>query len=273
MSIQQSTGSSSALNWVLYDFWQDNGQPFSSHLPLVKSPPWTIVSIIGVYLLFVYKIGPGWMRNRQPYEMKSVITAYNIFHIACNGVLGTIALILTHGTYDCWTCKTTGDPNSTGDNLLLNLTYFYFLAKFLDLLDTVFFILRKKYSQVTPLHVIHHSIMPICTYLSLKFTPIGRTSIIGTLNSLVHCVMYTYYLLSSMPEFSKNLWWKKYLTILQIFQFVIFFVHAIQGLFMINCPNFPVTISIMELLNSLFFMKTFTDFFIRTYKLQKSKQL
>ncbi|GBM45680.1 hypothetical protein AVEN_142189-1, partial [Araneus ventricosus] len=37
------------------------------------------------------------------------------------------------------------------------------------------------------------------------------------INIAVHCVMYTYYGLSSLgPHMAKYLWWKKYLTALQI---------------------------------------------------------
>ncbi|GBN77224.1 hypothetical protein AVEN_52208-1 [Araneus ventricosus] len=40
-------------------------------------------------------------------------------------------------------------------------------------------------------------------------------------NIAVHCVMYTYYGLSSLgPHMAKYLWWKKHLTALQIGQFV-----------------------------------------------------
>lgn len=186
------TGLGSAIdtiNYVLFDFWDEKGEPFSSNLPLIRSHPWPIVSILAVYLLFVVKIGPAFMKNRQPYQLKSLIASYNIFHIICNGICGITAFLLTRGTYDCWTCKQTGNPNSKSDMLLLYLTYYYFCAKFLDLFDTVFFILRKKNSQVTFLHVFHHTVMPFCTYLSLKFTPIGRTSIIGIINSIVHCIM------------------------------------------------------------------------------------
>lgn len=91
-----------------------------------------------------------------------------------------------------------------------------------------------------------------------------------TLIYLIQSIRYTYYHLASKEGASKVIWWKKYLTILQIVQFVVFLLHAIQGLFLINCPNFPVTISVMVLANAMFFIKTFTDFFIRTYKDNKN---
>jgi hypothetical protein len=41
----------------------------------------------------------------------------------------------------------------------------------------------------------------------------GHSSFFGLLNTFVHIIMYTYYMLAAMgPEMQKYLWWKKYLT-------------------------------------------------------------
>ncbi|KAL3200657.1 hypothetical protein MRX96_012938 [Rhipicephalus microplus] len=52
------------------------------------------------------------------------------------------------------------------------------------------------------------------------------------LNTFVHVVMYTYYFLSSIgPKAQKYLWWKRYLTQLQITQFIVAMVHGSIPLF------------------------------------------
>lgn len=53
----------------------------------------------------------------------------------------------------------------------LYLSYGYFLLKVLDLADTVFFVLRKKESHVSFLHVYHHAIMVSLSYLAVVFVP------------------------------------------------------------------------------------------------------
>lgn len=53
----------------------------------------------------------------------------------------------------------------------LYLSYGYFLLKVLDLADTVFFVLRKKQSHVSFLHVYHHAVMVLMTYLAVVFVP------------------------------------------------------------------------------------------------------
>jgi len=78
-------------------------------------------------------------------------------------------------------------------------------------------VLRKKTSQVTTLHVIHHGCMPMSVWFGVKFTPGGHSTFFGLLNTFVHIVMYTYYMFSAMgPQYQKYLWWKKYLTTLQM---------------------------------------------------------
>lgn len=94
--------------------------------------------------------------------------------------------------------------------------YYYFMAKLSELLDTVFFVLRKKDNQVTFLHVYHHTLMALITWVSLKYEPNFTPVFLGTINSFIHVLMYTYYGLSTFPSVAKFLWWKKYLTKMQL---------------------------------------------------------
>lgn len=94
--------------------------------------------------------------------------------------------------------------------------WIYYMAKIIELLDTVFFVLRKKTSQVSFLHVYHHTLMPICAFIGVKYLAGGHGTLLGLINSFIHVLMYTYYMLSAIPSMQKFLWWKKYLTLLQI---------------------------------------------------------
>ena len=89
------------------------------------------------------------------------------------------------------------------------------MSKFTEFLDTVFFVLRKKNKSISFLHVFHHSIMPMGTYFGVLFVPGGHGTFYGFLNSFVHIVMYSYYLLAALgPKYQKFLWWKRYLTVI-----------------------------------------------------------
>ena len=102
-------------------------------------------------------------------------------------------------------------------------------------MDTVIFILRKKNRQVTFLHVYHHSTMVFLWWIGVKWYAGGSSFFSAMINSFVHVVMYTYYFLSGFGDlFKKYLWWKKYLTMLQLGQFFILITHTGYGLY-INC--------------------------------------
>jgi len=58
--------------------------------------------------------------------------------------------------------------------------WLYFLLKLLDLVDTIFFVLRKKQNQVTFLHVYHHVGMAIATWVGVKYLPGGHAVFLGT---------------------------------------------------------------------------------------------
>lgn len=47
--------------------------------------------------------------------------------------------------------------------------WLYYMAKVIELLDTVFFVLRKKNSQVSFLHLYHHTLMPMCAFVGVKY--------------------------------------------------------------------------------------------------------
>lgn len=55
--------------------------------------------------------------------------------------------------------------------------YLFYFSKFLELLDTLFFLLRGKFDQVTFLHVFHHGAMPPSIWWGIKYSP-------GKLNAL-----------------------------------------------------------------------------------------
>lgn len=78
--------------------------------------------------------------------------------------------------------------------------------------------MRKKHSHVSFLHVVHHGMMPINTWFASRFLGGGHSAVVPLLNTLVHILMYSYYMVSSMsPSYSKLIApWKRYLTITQL---------------------------------------------------------
>lgn len=51
---------------------------------LFMSNPFTIIALLTVYLCFILKWGPNYMKNRKPFNLNKLIIVYNILQIvAC----------------------------------------------------------------------------------------------------------------------------------------------------------------------------------------------
>lgn len=98
--------------------------------------------------------------------------------------------------------------------------YLYYILKVYDLLDTLFFVLRKKTSHISFLHVYHHFFVTLVAFVTLKFVPGGQLVFLGLANTAVHAVMYFYYFITAWnPTLKQSLWWKKHITQLQLVRY------------------------------------------------------
>lgn len=69
-------------------------------------------------------------------------------------------------------------------------------------------------------------------YPKAHFVPGGMGTFHALLNCVVHVIMYTYYGLSAMgPNYQKYLWWKKYLTTIQL----VSKSHHLKLIFVLRC--------------------------------------
>lgn len=84
-------------NYVVYDFWEKYGDPYSKELPLIDAGPWRIFGVVAVYLAFVKIIGPRFMKNREPYQLQKAILWYDWLHVIVNGACSLFAVYVTSG--------------------------------------------------------------------------------------------------------------------------------------------------------------------------------
>ena len=168
--------------------------------------------------------------------------------------------------YYYWPCEPMDHTTNPRPMSIASALWLYYLSKILELLDSVFFILRGKYNQLTFLHVYHHSSMIALAWVNVNFLP-GGNSVVGTaLNCGVHIVMYSYYFLASLgPKIQKYLWWKRYLTTLQIIQFVIFLGMLINMEIMGEKCEWPKNVLHVWLLHMTSFFVLFLNFYRKTY--------
>ncbi|KAL4630094.1 elongation of very long chain fatty acids protein 7 [Arapaima gigas] len=255
----------------LYDEWIKDADPRTSNWLLMSNPvPQTI--IIASYIYFVWSLGPRLMENRKPFDLKQVLIVYNFSLVGLSLYMCYEFLMSGWATGYSFGCDIVDYSNSPQAMRMAWTCWLYYFSKFIEMLDTVFFVLRKKNSQVTFLHVYHHSIMPFTWWFGVKFAPGGLGTFHALLNCIVHVIMYTYYGVSAMgPAYHKYLWWKKYLTTIQLIQFVIVTSHIGQYFFMKDCPyQYPVFVYIIGLYGLVFLM-LFLHFWYHAYT--KGKRL
>ncbi|GJE86124.1 elongation of very long chain fatty acids protein [Phanerochaete sordida] len=239
-----------------------------------KTPLSTIQEVgpaLVAYLVIIF--GTQWfMKDKSPYKLQIPFQIHNVF--LSSGSLLLMCLILEEVVPMVW--KNGLYWGMCNDNMWTNRLEFYYMInyyfKYIELIDTLFLALKKK--PLAFLHVFHHSATALLCYTQLN----GRTSVQWipiSINLAVHVLMYYYYYATAGGA---KIWWKKYLTTMQIVQFVIdlFAVYfATYNYYAANyfpsLPNFGTcagteTAAIFGcgLLSS--YLVLFINFYIQTYK-------
>jgi len=246
-------------------FWEQRDRRLDGYL---LADSLLINVILGlIYVFIVTWAGPRFMQNRPAYNPKRLLMAYNLFQVVfCSYMVieGGRRAWFNHYSWVCQPLETDTDGSGMW---VAQATWLYFLNKYSDYCDTFFFIARKKFDQVTTLHVYHHAIMPLYTFFHVRWSPGGHEILAGYINFFVHVVMYLYYFLSAFgPGMQPYLWWKKYLTALQLVQFVFVFMHSlIVVLGVVDC-GYPWQSSLLSMvfLHVPFFCM-FMKFYLKTY--------
>ncbi|KAH8026008.1 hypothetical protein HPB51_015357 [Rhipicephalus microplus] len=209
---------------------QVTGRPPHKDFPLIGNPT-MVVTLIAGYLYVVKVWGPRYMEDRKAYDLKHIIMVYN----ACMVMLNTFFFykFLSHsylgGGYS-WICQGIDfkDPGS-----IAIVSYCWCLVVWNG-------------------------------WLFITFGADGQGIMGVCINSFIHIVMYTYYFLAALgPSVQKYLWWKKYITTMQIVQFAVFIAFVSVPLFK-DC-GYPRFLTYLAASQCFFFLVLFVNFYIHTY--------
>ncbi|XP_046752080.1 elongation of very long chain fatty acids protein AAEL008004-like [Diprion similis] len=235
------------------------------------STPLPLMIIIASYLYFVLSCGPRYMRDTKPYSLRTFLTCYNVFQIFYNtwivykliiaGWLTYFGAVCNPMVIDYWL-----DPMAVQE---AEITWWAMILKIIDLSETAVFVLRKKDRQISFLHLYHHVTTVLIIWVTVKYFAGGICTFPVMLNSIVHVIMYTYYMLTARGPRIRRIMSliKPYITGIQIVQFFVLLVHASQG-FSSSCdvPKAAVTVHITNLLINLYL---FIHFYRKNYNSQK----
>ncbi|GFT43131.1 elongation of very long chain fatty acids protein 4 [Nephila pilipes] len=230
----------------------------SNYLPFISS---------FLYVLFVKRLGPSFMKDRKPFDLRTLMIVYNfciVFAYSASLIL-LICLSFVSGAVQKL-CEPTVITRENYTYWAATAGWVIYVLKYVEYCDTIFFVLRKKNHLITNLHVIHHAALPIIGWIFIRTERSGFQFIPAGINSFIHIVMYTYYGLAAMgPEVQKKLWWKEHLTKLQMVQFVVIIVFVIVIIPLSGCKTTQHGIYI-EITFAAIFLGLFYNFYLKTYK-------
>lgn len=107
--------------------------------------------------------------------------------------------------------------------------------------------------------------MPVFGYLILKINPVLPSAhLFIVINTFVHCCMYSYYGLAALgPAVQRWLWWKKYITVMQLAQFGIGMLYGL----LVACfqTGYPPVWLYFGFTQPPFFFWMFYKFYQQTY--------
>merc|ERR1719447_2566377 len=136
--------------------------------------------------------GQAYMAERSPFQLRGLLTAWNIF-LAVFSIMGAartlpefIYTISTQGFYHSLCIPSFIEQ----DRVSGFWTWMFVLSKVPELGDTVFIVLRKQ--PLIFLHWYHHvTVLIYCWYSFSEYTAPARWFVV--MNFIVHSIMYTYY--------------------------------------------------------------------------------
>ena len=221
--------------------------------------PFTCGASVLMYLAVVWLL-KKWMTDRKEFQLKDAMKAYNLAQV----------LLCAYMCYGLWSTpfdnffRLNTEYNATAEYFI----YVHYLSKGLDFCDTLFMCLRKRFNQISFLHVFHHATIPcIWSLLLWQNAGYGTVTLGAFANSLIHCIMYSHYFAASCGIRNPL---KFLVTKCQLLQFSILILHSVVAL--VWEVKIAKWLCIVQFAYQICMYVMFTGFYKRTYK-EKAKKV
>ncbi|VDO91209.1 unnamed protein product [Schistosoma margrebowiei] len=260
-------------DWFIQQFLPLKPDPRLSNYPFMSTwTPTVLISLIYCIIVYIWRLKlikknvneKNIKKRNNKQSIQYYMVLYNFIMVIFFIYLTISSLIVIYQLNYGLGCIELPNPNDKLTDYLVYYGYLYFISKFIEMLDTIFFLYRNKVDQVTFLHVFHHASMPPSVWWGLKYAPGGVLYMFPLINSFVHIIMYTYYGLAAMGYY-QYLWWKHYVTLIQLIQFLWFIIHQGQFISFNHHCNFPKIFPTIVCLYSFLFFILFLNFYIKAY--------
>jgi elongation of very long chain fatty acids protein 4 len=250
-----------------YAFYLSKADPRVEDWPLMKTP--LTMSLINLVYVLLAVYAPRVLKGRT-ISVYYPVLAYNLFMIILNTYMA-YEMYATTRHYK-WICQEMDWSDDETSMRTASVMWLYVISKFIEMGDTVFFICKGNYRQLSFLHIYHHSTMSAWMWIGGKWMPGGNMVAAALLNCVIHVIMYTYYFLAAFgPRFRKYLWWKKYMTSMQLTQFVFIIFHTAGVIWGIsNGCDWPIWTPLVLISYMCTYIVLFGHFYVVNYMQKKS---
>ena len=211
-----------------------------------------------IYLLFVH-FGQIIMTRRQELRIKHCIFTYNVYQCLLN-LWCVIAMTKEVYSNPHFKAPWGNIPQSDFGGFRISfLVWLHYNNKYVELLDTVWMILRKKNNQVSFLHCYHHILLIWAWYFVCKVESGGDGYFGAAVNSFIHVIMYGYYTLTLLNIPCP---WKRWITNCQMLQFSLCLTHSIYVAYK---KNLPVELPMVQAFVMVNMLILFGQFYVKSY--------
>lgn len=208
------------------------------------------------------------MKNFRPLNLKTFQVVYNGFLVLLSLWL-LISCILHSVVLNNFGFRDNPLDTSPRGVGLSRILWVFFWSKAIEFMDTFIMVLKKSDRQITFLHLYHHSSIILIWWAVVYYGPGGDAYLSVILNSAIHTVMYTYYMLASLGVQLNAI--KPFITISQMTQFAILFTQSSLDVIFDYQGNYPRFLVWTLLIYMITLLILFMNFFIKDR--QRSREL
>ncbi|GIY04019.1 elongation of very long chain fatty acids protein AAEL008004 [Caerostris extrusa] len=220
-------------------------------------------------------LGPSVDEKQGTFKIEKIIVLYNVLMVIFSAGFflygGSYSYLPPWGKFS-WFCEPVNYSTDPEIIDMISIGWWFLLLKIVEFADTIFFVLRKKFTHISAFACHPPFIGRLGNMDRHEIRRRWKQCVFPLINCFVHTIMYSYYCLAALgPGMRKYLWWKKYLTILQMVQFVIAFAHSMIPLFY-DC-GYHKGFAYAIMFHAILFMAMFMNFYRHTYNKQKKAAL
>ena len=229
--------------------------------------PFHVVLITIGYLLSVF-LGRLIMKLLPRFELRTFSILHNLFLILLSLYMGVEitrqAVINNFGLFG------NGVDTSAKGVGLANVLWVFFVSKIPEFVDTWIMVMKKNDRQISFLHLYHHSTIFMIWWAIVYYAPGGDSYLSAAMNSFVHVLMYSYYFLNAIGV--KDVPWKKYITQIQMFQFLVNLIHGLYDS-IVDIPGYPKWSAQLIVVYMVTLLFLFGNFYVKNMSARRSQKV